>query len=85
MFWEIDPEAAYKIMTDRYVDDFPTGGLPHQVQRFVGNELNDFECDGTIPTILSKGSLQLKAMVKSGETNSYKMNKLGNTYLLPFP
>ena len=80
-FWEIDPEAAFKIMMDRYVDDFATGGYSHQILRFVGNEVANFQCDGTIPTILSKGSLQLKAIVTSGESNPDKINKLGNKVL----
>ena len=48
MFWTIDPEAAHKIMTDRYVDDIASGGFLHQISRFVGKEMADFKCDGTI-------------------------------------
>ena len=32
----IDPQAAYRIVNDRYVDDFATGGTPAEVSRFVG-------------------------------------------------
>ena len=77
----IDPVAAYRIVNDRYVDDFATGGTPEEVSRFVGNESDDFNCDGTFPTILSKGSLRLKVLVASGETNPLKLHKLGSKVL----
>ena len=81
MFWTIDPEAAHKIMTDRYVDDIASGGFRHQISRFVGKEMADFKCDGTISTILSHGSLQLKVIVTSGEGEQEKLKKLGNSVL----
>ena len=49
--------------------------------RFVGNELQDFQCDGTIPTILSKSSMRLKVLVASGENNQDKIAKLGGKVL----
>ena len=81
MFWTIDPEAAHKIMTDRYVDDLASGGFLHQTSRFVGKEMADFKCDGTISTILLHGSLQLKVIVTSGESDQKKLKKLGNNVL----
>ena len=81
MFWEIDPEGASKIIMDRYVDDFATGGFMHQISRFVGTEMANLQCNGTIPSILSHGSLQLKVIVTSGETNPEKIAKLGNSVL----
>ena len=78
---EIDPVAAQRIKDDRYVDDFATGGTPTEVSRFVGNEGDDFQCDGTFPAILSKGSLKLKVLVTSGETDPNKLEKLGKKVL----
>ena len=54
-----------------------TGGSPLEVARFVGNECEEFQCDGTLPAIMSKGSFRLKAIVVSGETNQKKINKIG--------
>ena len=54
----IDPTAADRICNDRYVDDLASGGTSSEVSRFVGNDLGDFQCDGTIQTILPKGSLR---------------------------
>ena len=81
LFGSIDPEAAQKIISDRYVDDFASGGFKHQVDRFVGNELSTFQYDGTFPSILNKGSLKLKTMVTSGESNQEKIDKLGKGVL----
>ena len=78
---EIDPIASTRIRDDRYVDDFATGGTPEEVSRFVGNEQDDFQCDGTFSTILSQGSFRLKAMVASGETNQEKIKKIGGKVL----
>jgi hypothetical protein len=78
---EIDPAAASRILNDRYVDDFATGGSPLEVARFVGNECEEFQCDGTLPAIMSKGSFRLKAIVISGETNQKKIDKIGGKVL----
>ena len=78
---EIDPVAAQRIRDDRYVDDFATGGTPDEVSRFVGQEGEGFQCDGTFPTILSKGSLKLKVIVVSGENDPNKLEKLGKKVL----
>ena len=78
---EIDPAAASRILNDRYVDDFATGGSPLEVARFVGNECEEFQCDGTLPAIMSKGSFRLKAIVISGESNQKKIDKLGGKVL----
>ena len=72
-----DPEAADRIINDRCVDDFASGGNPSQVSRFVGNETEDFQCDGTLPTIQCNCSLCLKVIVVSGESNKDKLAKLG--------
>ena len=84
MFQSVDPAAAAKIKNDRYVDDIATGGSPNEVEKMEGkcqdNE-NKFKTDGTIATILSKGSLHLKAVVTSGEQDAEVLNKLGNSVL----
>ena len=77
----IDPLAAERICNDRYVDDLATGGSPAEVSRFKGKEITDCQFDGTIPTILAKGSLRLKVMVSSGETDPNKISKLGGKVL----
>ena len=77
MFQSVDPAAAAKIKNDRYVDDIATGGSPNEVEKMAGkcqdNE-NKFKTDGTIATILSKGSLHLEAVVTSGEQDAEVMN-----------
>jgi hypothetical protein len=78
---DIDPAAASRIVNDRYVDDLTSGGTSEEVSRFIGQEHEDFQCDGTLPTIMSKGSLRLKAIVISGETNQKKIDKLGGKVL----
>ena len=47
-----------------------------EVARFVGKEGEDFQYDGTIPTILSKSSMRLKVLVASGEENQEKIANL---------
>ena len=51
------------------------------MSRFKGKEITDCQFDGTIPTILAKGSLRLKVMVSSGETDPNKISKLGGKVL----
>jgi len=78
----IDPLAATRIREDRYVDDLSTGGSPMEVARFMGVETEEqFQHNGTIPKILSRGSLRLKVMVCSGETDITKINRLGDKVL----
>ena len=77
----IDPVASQRIQNDRYVDDLSTGGSPDEVHRFVGDEHEDFQCNGTIPSILAQSSLRLKVLVSSGESNPLKIAKLGGRIL----
>ena len=49
-----------------------SGGSPVEVTGFIGNEYEDFQCDGTFPTIISKGSFRLKAVVTSGKPTQIK-------------
>ena len=84
MFAHIDPSAAIKINTDRYVDDIATGGSHEEVDRMVGRCIggtNKFETDGTLSQILANGSLKLKAVVTSGDHDEEKINKLGRLVL----
>ena len=84
-FEAIDGVAAQKIINDRYVDDLATGGSDSEVQRMIGDDgsssENKFETNGTLSQILSNGSLKLKAIVSSGETDIEKINKLGRSVL----
>ena len=57
LFWTIDPEAAHKILNDRYVDDFASGGSASKVSRFIGNCTSDLHCDGTL-SIMNLGSMR---------------------------
>ena len=77
----IDPLASRRVIEDRYVDDLSTGGTPSEVNRFMGKPTVDMQHDGTIPQILSKGSLRLKVMVFSGESDPCKIKKLGSKIL----
>ena len=81
MFWSMDPDAARRILNDRYVDDLASGGFQTKVSRFVGQELPNFQHNGTLSNILAQGSLKLKVIVKSGDTNVDKINKLGGSVL----
>ena len=79
---KIDPEAALKVLKDRFVDDLASGGSKSQVERYVGSEDEEtLQCYGTMSTILRKGGLVLKVMVPGGETNRAKMDMLGNAVL----
>jgi hypothetical protein len=77
--WEIDPETAQRIKDDTYVDDGITGGTLEQVSRFIGKQRENGTFDGTIPQILEKGNLKVKAITFSGDTNKEQIDKLGGT------
>ena len=77
----IDPLAATRITEDRYVDDLSTGGSLSEVDRFMGKSTVDLQQDGTIPQILAKGSLRLKVMVSSGESNPLRLKMIGSKIL----
>ena len=47
----------------------------------MGKSTVDLQQDGTIPQILAKGSLRLKVMVSSGESNPLKLKKIGSKIL----
>ena len=67
LYSNIDPVTANCIINDSYVDDFASGKSHVEVSRFIGKKYEDLQCDGTFPTIISKGFFHLKAIVASGE------------------
>ena len=84
-FKQTDLRTAQKIKDDRYVDDVATGGSPSEVAKMAGSRSDDaenkFKTNGTLSNILSNGSLSLKAVVVSGETDEDVLKKLGNKVL----
>ena len=74
----IDPEAAEKIKRDSYVDDFVSGGSFNSVARMKGKKLEDGTFSGTCAQILSKGKLNIKAIISSGETDEDSKDLIGN-------
>ena len=81
LFGHIDPEAALRVVKDRFVDDLHSGGTAEQVARFVGEEKEDGSFSGTIPQIFEAGGLRLKAVVRSGEPDGERLAKLGNSLM----
>ena len=84
MHEDIDPEAARKIADDRYVDDITTCGSEKEVTKMIGVPFrrdNKFETNGTLTQILSHGSFRLKAIVRSGESDSDIIDKVGGSAL----
>ena len=77
----IDPLAPIRIIEDQYVSDLSTGETLSEVNRFIGKPTVDMQHDGTIPQILSKGSLRLKLTVSTEESDWCKVKKLGNKIL----
>ena len=65
LFGAKDPEAGWRIIHDRFVDDWHSGGTKEQVDRFMGKEDADWKCDGTVPQIFQAGGLVLKCFVRS--------------------
>ena len=81
MFGELDTEAAWRVVRDRFVDDLHTGGSAEQVERFVGVEKEDGSFSGTIPQIFEAGGLRLKAVVRSHEPDGDRLAKLGSSLM----
>ena len=81
MFGQQDPEAGWKIVHDRFVDDWHSGGTEEQVRRFLGDEDENWKRDGTVPQIFEAGGLVLKCMVRSGEPDGEKLAKLGGSVM----
>ena len=82
MFKDIDLIAAHKLLHDRFVDDITSGGDVLQVQIFKGREDPEtLVCDGTMPQIMGRAKLVLKAIAVSGEPDAGALQKLGGTVL----
>ena len=82
MFGEIDLVAAHRLLHDRFVDDITSGGDVDEVQRFKGFEDPEtLACDGTMPQVLGKANLILKAIAVSGEADGGALEKLSGTVL----
>ena len=77
MFGKTDLVAAHRLKWDRFVDDLTSGGTKEEVSRFKGEEKEDQKYTGTMPQILSNASLNLKAVVISGEPDGEKLQLLG--------
>ena len=76
--WEIDPVAARKIKDDSYVDDNVSGGNSEEVKRMKGERLQDGTFTGTMRQILDLGSLKMKVIVSTGETDEEVKHLIGN-------
>ena len=81
LFGASDPDAGWKIINDRFVDDWHSGGSKEEVDRFIGKEDSDWRCDGTVPKIFEAGGLVLKCVVRSGEPDGEKLVKLGGAVM----
>ena len=80
---EIDPVTAEQ-MNQSYVNDGMGGGTDQRIDVMVGdcNEVNgELYYTGTVSQILARGSLRIKCMVRSGETNETTIRKLGGMML----
>ena len=82
LFGHIDLVAGSRLNRDRFVDDVASGGSAEEVKRFKGEEnIETMECDGTMPVIMGKTNLKLKAVGVSGEIDGEKLKKLGGSVL----
>ena len=80
MFGDIDLKAAHRLYHDHFVDDITSGGSVEEVLRFKGNEDPDtLLCDGTMPQIMKKANLTLKAIALSGERDGEALQKLSGS------
>ena len=82
IFGHIDLVAGGRLNRDCFVDDISTGGTQAEVVMFKGTEdVVTMACDGTMPQIMSKTHLLLKAVAISGEEDGEKLKKLGCSVL----
>ena len=81
----IDPVAARAIREDTYVDDGATGGSEEAVTKMIGevHEKPDgsLTYTGTLSQILGNAGFKVKMIVRSGESNSRALEKMGGTVL----
>ena len=81
---DIDPDTARKIVEDSYVDDNLSGGNAEEADRMIGDcqEINGkFVYNGTVSQILSLVGLVPKVIIRSGEKDKEKIDKLGGRVL----
>ena len=81
---DIDPDTARKIVEDSYVDDNLSGGNEEEADRMIGEcqEIDGkFVYNGTVSQILSLVGLIAKVIIRSGEKNKEKLDKLGGRVL----
>ena len=77
---DIDPDTARKVVEDSYVDDNLSGGNAEEADRMIGDcqEINGkFVYNGTVSQILSLVGLVPKVIIRSGEKDKEKIDKLG--------
>ena len=63
------------------MDDGVTGGFEAEVEKMRGVKLGKGEYSGTIPKILNRGNLAVKAILCSGDTDEEDKNLIGNKVL----
>ena len=81
---DIDPDTARKIVEDSYVDDNLSGGNEEEADRMIGEcqEVDGkFVYSGTVSRILSLVGLTAKVIIRSGEKDKRKLDKLGGGVL----
>ena len=82
---EIDKDTAKKITDDSYVDDNLSGGSKEEVDCMIGevnkSENGSLEYSGTVSQILSRVLLTPKVIVRSGESDTEALDKLGGRVL----
>ena len=74
---DLDPAAVEVILRSTYVEDTAGGGTEEEVQRYIGEEQEDGSYMGTVPKILGKVGRRPKIIVRSGETDPEKVDKVG--------
>ena len=81
----IDPVAAKKTIEASYVDDSTTGGTDEEISCMVGNvtksENGDLEYDGTLSQIYGQLGMEIKCIIRSGESDPDIVKKLGGSFL----
>ena len=80
----IDEETARKISEDSYVDDNLSGGTPEEADKMIGNcekVEGKFVYNGTVSKILGLVGLTPKVIVRSGDKDPEKIDKLGGRVL----
>ena len=69
------------MINDTYVDDTCSGGSDEQLDRMIGSCQPDGSFTGSFGQILRKGGLDIKVLVRSGETDQTKKDMIGDKVL----